>query len=172
MQTLSFIASAIALILNLCEPFCNKMKQVLLLYFFANAFTGISYLLVGSISAGLLSFIAVFQIIINHIYNTKNKKIPLLLIVIYLITLYCVNLITFRNWYDLILLMTSTAFVLSMAQQKVKIYRILCITNISLFVLYDIIAGAYGISLTHSVQLAVVLTGVCIRYINNRKLKE
>ena len=172
MITLSYIASVFALGLNLYEPFCKKMKQVLALYFFTNVFTGISYLLVGTISGVILCFIAAFQILINHSYNSKNKKIPLLIIILHAIALYGVNLITFKNWYNIILLLASTAFVLSMAQQKVKIYRILCILNISLFILYDLIAGAHANLIMHSVQLAVVLTGVCVRCVKSYKVKE
>lgn len=169
MSVLSYVASVLATALNLCEPFCKKMKQVLALYFFANAFAGLSYLLVGSLSGGMGSFIGAFQTMINFLYNAKGKKLPYRIIIFHAITLYSMYLFTFRYWYDFILILTSTAFVLSMAQQKVKIYRILCVINIALFILYDCFASAYGNCMMHSVQLAVVLTGVLVRYIKTKR---
>ena len=169
MIAISYIASLIATILNFCEPFCKKMKQVLGLYFFANALTGFSYLIVGSISGGMGSFAGAFQIMVNYTFNAKNKKLPYWIIILHAVTLYSITLITLTHWYDLILILTSTAFVLSMAQKKVKIYRLLCVINIALYILYDCIAGAYGNCLMHSVQLCAVLTGVIVRYISSKK---
>lgn len=58
METLSYIASFIATVLSLLEPYNKKMKTVLVFSFIGNVLVGISYILVGGISGSAICFTA------------------------------------------------------------------------------------------------------------------
>lgn len=166
MEIVSWICSFIATILGLCEPFGKKMKTILTLNFIGNLLVGISYLMVSGISGSAVCFIACFQVLVNYIFDSKGKKIPMWVICIHAVAFLAVNLITFAHWYDVIALGAAMFFVISVAQTSTKYYRLLYISNSGLWILYDILAKAYANLITHVVLFIAI--GIAI-YIRDKK---
>lgn len=165
----SYIASFISTVLGLCEPFGKKMKTVLTLNFTGNLLVGISYLLVSVYSGAAICFTACVQVIINYTFNTRGKKVPLWLIIVYAVTFLSINLITFSCWYDVFALVASMLYVVSIAQSDVKHYRVLFISNSVVWIFYDFLAKAYGNLTTHIVLFFA--TFIAIRVRNHKKTK-
>ena len=116
MEKISYIASAAATILGLCEPFSKKMKTVLILNFTGNLLVGISYLMISGISGSAVCFTACLQVFVNYIFAAKGRKIPKWVIWVHAASFLAVNLITFAYWYDIIALGAAMLFVVSVAQ--------------------------------------------------------
>ena len=129
MEIFSYIASFISTILGLCEPFGKKMKTILMFNFAGNFLVGLSYLLVSGYSGAAICSVACVQVAVNYFYDIKNKKLPKTLIAIYAIAFLAVNLVTFKAWYDVLSLIAAMLFVLSVAQNEAKYYRILYFLN-------------------------------------------
>ena len=167
MELFSYLASAIATVLGIFEPFGKKMSIVLILNFLGNLLVGVSYALVSSISGAVICFTACIQVVINYFFDLKNKKLPKLLIVIYAIVFLVVNLFAFKSYYDLFSLAATMAYVLSMAQSDVKKYRFLYAANSFLWITYDLFTQSYGNLWTHIILF--LSTGIAIAF-NKEKL--
>ena len=163
MEKFSYIASLIATILGLCEPFGKKMKTILTLNFLGNLLVGASYHLTAGISGAAICYVACFQVLINYIFDAKGKKVPMWLIVFHAIVFITLNVLTFKVWYDVLALVAAMLFVLSVAQSSSKHYRLLYFTNSAVWIFYDILAGAHGNLVTHIVLTVATFGAIILR---------
>lgn len=157
MEILSYFLSFITIVVSTLAPFCKKMKNVLIFSAIGNLTAGISYLLVGGISGGILSILAIALLTINYTFTSKGKQIPKRLIAIYMVVLVALNLALFKAWYDILTIFTAITFVLCMSQKNVKLYRIIVLTNVAIWLLYDFLSGAYGNLAVHGIQIISTL---------------
>lgn len=162
-EILSFAASIAATVLGIFEPFNRKMSTVLIFNFLGNLLVGVSYLLVGGMSGALICLVAGVQIVINYIFSIKSQKVPLWLMLIYAGAFTAVNLISFSVWYDIFSLGAALSFVWSVAQPDPKYYRIFLAVNVSMWVVYDILAKAYGNLLVHVVCVITIAAAIYVR---------
>ena len=169
MTSISYVLSLVATVLGLIEPFGKNMKTILAFNFTGNLLVGLSYFLIGEMSGASICFVACVQVMINFIFDVKERKIPLWLIVVYMIAFLSVNLLTFANWYDAFALAASALFVVSVAQSDAKYYRVLYFLNSTVWILYDFLSGAYGNLFTHIVLFIATLISIVLR---DRKQKK
>ena len=132
----SFRISIIATILGLLEPFGKKMTTILVFNFAGNLLVGISYLMTSSYSGAAICAVALVQVGVNYIYDSKKIKVPNWLIAVYAVAFLTVNLITFMAWYDVFSLVSAMLFVLSAAQSSAK-YYILYASNSMVWIFYE-----------------------------------
>ncbi len=170
MATVSYIASMIATVLGLIEPFGKKMKTILTLNFLGNLLVGLSYLMVGQKSGALICFTACVQVLINYTFDARGKKLPLWLIIVHAVVFLAVNILTFAAWFDIFALVAAMLFVLSVAQNSAKYYRVLYVSNSLVWIAYDFLAKAYGNLVTHIVLF--IATGIAIIIRDKRKKAE
>ncbi len=170
MTTVSYIASMIATVLGLIEPFGKKMKTILTLNFLGNLLVGISYLMVSQKSGAIICFTACAQVLINYSFDARGKKLPLWLVIVHVAVFLAVNILTFASWYDIFALVAAMLFVLSVAQSSAKYYRVLYVSNSLVWIAYDFLAKAYGNLVTHIVLF--VATGIAIIIRDKRKKAE
>lgn len=163
MANFSYIASFIATISGLIEPFGKKMKTILTLNFTGNFLVGLSYLMVGQKSGAAICFFACVQVFINYILDVKGKKVPIWLIGVYAAIFLSINLLTFSYWYDFFALAASMVFVVSVAQSNAKYYRILYFINSSIWIFYDFLAQAYGNLSTHIILFIATIISIILR---------
>ena len=139
------------------------MKLILLFVFLANTLVATSYLLTGGYNGAASCFVGAAQSIVSYFYDSKNKKIPLWLVGIYALSFVAVNLLVFKEPEDLIAMVASLCFVLSIVQKNGKAFRIATLISTLLWLTYDFTVGeTYGPILTHSIQLATVIFGIII----------
>ncbi|MBE6912459.1 MAG: YgjV family protein [Ruminococcaceae bacterium] len=162
-ETLSYAASLLAMIIGFIEPFNKKMTVVLIFSFVANLLVGISYILVGGVSGALICVVAGIQLLVNFTFTVRNKKIPVWLILVYSAAYCVVNISTFVNWYDIFSLCAALGFVFSMAQSNPKYYRLLLITNMGSWLIYDIFAHAYGNMIMHISSVITIVVAIYVR---------
>lgn len=170
MELLSYIASMISTVLGLFEPFSKKMKTVLTLNLLGNVFVGISYLVIARYSGAAICGIAAVQLLINYSFTARGKKVPMPWIIVHAIVFCAVNLITFSAWYDVLALAAAILFVISVAQTKTNSYRLIYISNSTLWIIYDSLAGAYGNLSTHIILF--IATGLAIFWRDVKKKGE
>lgn len=152
---ISYIMSLVATVLGFIEPFSKKMKTVLLISLGVNLLFGLSYLLVGSYSGCITCATACVQLIINYTYNVRCKRLPWWLIAIYCLSFVMVNLFAFEHWYDVLAILASVSFALSISQTRTFVYRLLALLKYLLWVSYDLASASYGPLFSH-IMLSVL----------------
>ena len=161
MQILSYSITLITTVMGLLEPFCKKMRTILLLNLTGNVLVGLNYLFSESYSGTAICWVAAAGVFVNYQFTSKEKTIPRWIIALHTVAFLCVNLLTFHAWFDALALVASILFVLSVAQSSAKYYRILFISNSTVWILYDALAGAHANLITH-VILAVATLGAIL----------
>ncbi len=169
MELLSYIASLIATVLGLFEPFGKKMKTILIFTLLGNILVGISYLLIEGYSGAAVCGTATVQLIINYTFAVKEKKLPRWLILCHLACFIAVNILAFSAWYDILALIASALFVVSVAQDNAKYYRLLYIGNSLVWIFYDILAHAYGNLATHGILFTATIIAMLYRDVVKKK---
>ena len=171
-QIISTIISVAATVEGLIEPFFKKMKTVLLFNLLGNALVGVNYLLTESYSGGMICGVAILGLCVNYYFTSREKKIPKWVIVLHAAAFLSANLIAFAYWYDVFALIASLLFVLSIAQDSTKYYRLLYISNSLVWIAYDIFAKSWGNLFTHSVLLVAIFISIMIRDRKKASSKE
>lgn len=148
----------------------DKIKQNLFFVFTGSILVGTSYLLTPlGINGAVSSYIGAAQAIINYIFNSKNRTLPIWLILIYVFLFVCINLAVINSPIGILALFASLCFIGSISAKNGKSYRIWQIINNSLWIFYDFLSHSYGPLATHSVLLLFTLIGV---WINDLKIKQ
>ena len=171
-ELISYIASGITLILGIIEPFNKKMKVILVYNFIGNFLVSLSYLLVSSYSGAGICAIACIQVIVNYIYESKEKKVPYWVVALYALSFVGVNALSFAYWYDAFSLIAALCFVFSMVQKNPVIYRILYVCNSTLWIVYDVFSGAYGNLVTHVTLFAATLIAILLRDVRGKSKEK
>ena len=169
MEKLSYVLSALAIVAVIIELFCKNMKNVLKFELAGNMLVGISYILVSGKSGALVCLTACVQVLINYYFSSRDKKIPLWVIITHAVVFLIVNLLTFSAWYDVFTLIAAMLFVLGVAQSSAKYYRLIYGTNSMVWITYDILAKAHGNLVTHIVFFVVTGLAIIIRDMKNKK---
>lgn len=164
METVAFILSILGTVCA-CLPSLLKGKNmtgILLCVFLANAFVGISYVITGAFNGAGSCFLGAVQTVINYFFDRKNKKLPTWLIVIYALSFAIVNLLVFDSILDIIALLATLAFVMSIAQNSGPKFRIWALLNASLWATYDVCSLSFGPLVTHGIQTLTAISGIVI----------
>ena len=160
---ISAIISIAATVEGLVEPFFKKMKTVLLFNLLGNALVGVNYLLTASYSGAIICGVAILGLCINYYFTSQDKKIPVGAIIFHAVAFLAANLVTFTYWYDVLALAASLLFVLSIAQESTKYYRLLYISNSLVWIGYDVFAKSWGNLFTHSVLFIAIFISIIVR---------
>lgn len=150
----------------------KNMKKILVFVFGGNLFVAISYLLDGSgINGAASCILGCIVTLINYVFQSKNKPIPKWLAAIYGLAFITVNLIVSKgvSGLGLLAIVACLMFVMCINQKNGAKYRIWTIINMSLWVIYDIIAGAYSVLPSHIPQLIFPIVGVFVHDIKKKK---
>ena len=150
----------------------KNMKKILVFVFGGNLFVAISYILDGSGLNGAASCIlGCIVTLINYVFQSKNKPVPKWLAAIYGVAFITVNLIVSKgvSGLGLLAIVACLMFVMCINQKNGAKYRIWTIANMSLWVIYDIISGAYSVLPSHIPQLIFPIVGVFVHDIKKKK---
>lgn len=162
MEALAFALSTLGTVCICIPPLLKgkNMKVILLLVFSTNVLIATSYVLTGAFNGAASCCVGAAQTIINYFFERKNKPIPLWLVAIYAVAFIFVNLLVFANITDILALLASLIFVLSICQKNGKQYRLWTVVNTMLWLIYDFITLSFGPLSTHAIQLATLLFGM------------
>ena len=169
MEILSYPVSLVVTVLGLIEPFCKKMKTILIFNLAGNVLAGLSYLLTKSYSGCGICMVAALGLVVNYQFTAKDRPIPKWVVALHAAAFVGVNLFTFAAWFDAFALAASLLFVLSVAQSAPKYYRLLYISNSLCWVVYDLFAGAYANLITHVILSVAIFGAILVR---DRKEKK
>lgn len=154
------ILSFIAMVINMVAVQLKTKKQILLTIVLSNLLFIISYILlkayVGAITCGIVAI----EIIINTILEDKGKKTPNLLIFIYLIIAIIIGITTFKRLADLLPMIASISFVLTLIQSKEREVRLLILVNLISWIIYDCFVAAYLAGISDLFVISSTITAI------------
>lgn len=171
MFILAQILSFIAMVINMIAVQLKTKKQILLTIVVSNLLFVISYILLGAYVGALTCGIVAIEIIINTILEDKGKVTPKFLIIIYLIISIIIGITTFNSLIDLLPIIASILFILTLRQAKEKYVRLLILGNLTSWIIYDFFVKAYLAGISDLFVISSSITAI-YRYDIKKEVKE
>ena len=148
----------------------EEIKKNLFFVFTGSLFVGTSYLFTATgINGAVSSFIGATQAIINYFYNQKKKKIPMWLILVYVLLFLGLNIALINSPIGIFAILASLSFVGSISVKTGKGYRAWQAINGLLWIIYDVLSHSYGPLITHLVLFCFTVVGMIM---NDYKIKR
>lgn len=159
-----FIAAQIfgilVIIANVLSMQMKKKKQIIFMFVLANLFSAINFVLLESYSGAIICFFAIVQTYINKIFENREKRIPNIVIEIYIIISIILGAITFKNIIDILPIMCSILYTITIVQNKEKNIRKITLINIIIWLIYDITCKAYTTAISDTIMIISALIGI------------
>lgn len=171
MFILAQILSFIAMVINMVAVQLKTKKQILLTIVVSNLLFVISYILLGAYVGALTCGIVAIEIIINTILEDKEKVTPKFLIIIYLIISIIIGITIFNSLIDLLPIIASILFILTLRQSKEKYVRLLILGNLTSWIIYDFFVKAYLAGISDLFVISSTITAI-YRYDIKKEVKE
>ena len=138
----------LGLIFSVLAMQMKTKKNIMIMFLGLNIASALNFLFLGSYSATYIYFFAVIEIFINYLFEKKNKTIPLYLVIIYIIINITLGIIVYTVPLDLIPIICSILFCLSICAKKESSIRKIVLGNLALWLVYDIAVKAYAYSIS------------------------
>ena len=159
-QILGLIATGTSIA---CYQLKNE-KHILIGQFVTNLLMSANFGLLGGISGAWVCLVAAFATILMFLANKKggDKKglIKRILIIIFFVIFIVGSVITYNSWPDIIVCVCALLFTLSIAQDNSGKIRGIMFFNSSLWIIYDVVLGAWTSIILHAMTLASIIIGM------------
>lgn len=140
-----------------------KKHSILWWFILSDILFATSYLVLGLKSAAIIVVVDTIITFINYKLALKEKKINKWLGVLFIIIAIATSVYTYQSIVDILPIICSITFTLSVMQTKEKNIRRLVFINLVCWFTYDIYGHAYVTMVTDFITLVSTITGI-IRY--------
>ena len=150
----------LVIIANVLSMQMKNKKQIILMFILANLFSAINFILLQSYSGAVICFFAIIQTFINKIFENKQQQVPKIIIGIYIVISIILGVITFNNIIDILPIICSILYTLTIIQEKEKNIRRISLVNIILWIIYDIVCQAYTATISDLLMTISTIIGM------------
>ena len=150
----------LVIIANVLSMQMKNKKQIILMFILANLFSAINFILLQSYSGAVICFFAIIQTFINKIFENKQQQVPKIIIGIYIVISIILGVITFNNIIDILPMICSVLYTLTIIQEKEKNIRRISLVNIILWIIYDIVCQAYTATISDLLMTISTIIGM------------
>jgi hypothetical protein len=139
-QIIGFIASCISIF----AAQSKHKKKLLGLVTLASTLFAINYILLSAYTGALACLLEVLESATVNIFDSKKKDVPKLIIIIFLLIAILGGIITYNNIYSVIAIISNVLFVVAIIPKKMNIVRRITLILYILWIIYDVVVGAYS----------------------------
>ena len=150
----------LVIISNVIAMQINNRKRILICCVLANIFASINFYLLKSYSGAIICLFAVFQTIINNIFERKEKNVPKLLIGIYIIISIMLGAATYNTCIDIMPIICLILYTIMILQKKEANIRKIALINIIFWIVYDFLCKAYTEGISDLITMIPILIGI------------
>ena len=118
----------------------SDKKSIYLYNSISNFLCGLQYLFLNAITGAISSFVAIFR---NVIFYKYNKKIPLIVLILYIVGIVFVNSGSYSNYLSFIPVLLVIIYTVALYINKVKAIKYAVIITCMLEIYYDVYYKAY-----------------------------
>ena len=154
------IFGILVIISNVLSMQMKQKKHMIIMFMLANLFSVLNFILLQSYSGAVICFFSIIQIFINYYFEKKGHEVPKILIGIYIVISIIIGLITFKIYIDILPIVSSILYTLSIVQKEEKnIRRILLVNSIS-WTIYEFMSMAYTAGISDALMAVSALIGM------------
>lgn len=167
MTEISFVMSAIALILYSLSYFFNNKKGFLISQLSGNVFLSVSYLIMGSYFTMISVLIGIARGLLCFLYERRDKKVPVYVVlslcsatVISFVVINCIILSDASPW-DILYLCASCMYSITFAMRNIKLMRYVSLVPHTVAVAYNLLIHApFTSAISYAIELAVTVVAI------------
>lgn len=163
------VFGALAMASSICSMQFKKRKTILIALLCLNVFSALNMVFLGSLSAAYITFFAIFEMLVNYLFERKGKTTPKYIVGLYVIGNIVIGALTFAKPLDVIPIVAAIIFCFTILTKNEQNIRKLTFLNQCLWLVFDICVGAYV--LVCSNVLTLVSTAIAY-YRYDKKSKE
>ena len=164
-----YVAGTLAMVGALLSP-AKKIKQILFFDFLGSFLVGTGYLFsANGINGAISVYIGATMAIINFGIQSKNKTIPVWLMIVYGIVFAVMNFAGGFTGLAALAVVASLTFVIGIGQNNGTAFRRWTLANSVLWCAYDVFSTTYAGLLPHVVMVVFTVVGMIV---HDRKVKE
>lgn len=171
MFILAQIFGILVIISNILAMQMKNKEKIIFMFILSNFFSAVNFVLLNSYSGAIICVFAIIQTFVNKFFENREKNIPKVLIGIYIIISILCGLLTYQAYIDILPIMCSILYTLSIIQKQEKEIRRLTLINIILWIIYDIVYKAYTASISDILMTISTLIGIYRFDYKNKKEK-
>lgn len=161
----------LVIIANVLSMQMKSKKQIIFMFILANLFSAINFVLLQSYSGAIICSFAIIQTFINKIFEKKGHSVPKLIILLYIIISIILGAITFNSFIDILPIICSILYTITIIQNKEKNIRMISLVNILLWIMYDVVCQAYTAAISDTLTTISTLVGIYrLDYKKSKKL--
>ena len=157
------VFGVIGIIFSVLSMQMKTKKNIMLMLLGLNLASALNFLFLGSITGSLVCFFAVLETFINYLYDNKDKRVPIYIILFYIVVNIFLGLISYKGALDIIPIVCALLFCATVCTKREANIRKIMFGNQSLWLVYDIIVKAYMFSVSNVLTLVSIVISI-IRY--------
>lgn len=160
---LAQVISLIGIAINIACMQLKEKRRILFFLMITNFLFALNFALLQAYSGALICLVAGIQTFLTYTYQTKNKEFPKILIFVFLVISIVCGLLSYETNLDILPMISSVLYTLSIIQKKEKHLRVISLLNILVWIIYDFIVGAVAAGISN-VFLSISTIIAIIRY--------
>lgn len=157
---LAQVMGGIALILTIISYFFVDKRNFFVFNIIANVFYALSFIFSSALVAGINTLISIVRIIILYYYEKKQKTSPIYLIFIFIICYLTIGIIFFKDYYDIIVIITPILFTIAMSMKNMQAIRYMSLLPNALLIVYAVVNQVYTSALLDLLELIAIIIAI------------
>ena len=157
---LAQVMGGIALILTIISYFFVDKRNFFVFNIIANVFYAFSFIFSSALVAGINTLISIVRIIILYYYEKKQKTSPIYLIFIFIICYLTIGIIFFKDYYDIIVIITPILFTIAMSMKNMQAIRYMSLLPNTLLIVYAVVNQVYTSALLDLLELIAIIIAI------------
>lgn len=151
------IFGIIGIIFSVLSMQMKTKKNIMIMLLCLNLASALNFLFLDSISGSLVCFFGCIETIVNYLFDSKNKRVPIYIIVFYVIVNIALGLSTYHSPIDLLPIICALLYCATVCVKKESNIRKLMFANQSIWLVYDLIVKAYMFSISNVLTLVSIV---------------
>ncbi|MBQ7202051.1 YgjV family protein [Candidatus Saccharibacteria bacterium] len=161
------IFGVLGVIASVCSMQFKKRRQIFIALLLLNLFSALNFVFLGTFSSAYVCFFAVAEMLINHLFERKNKPVPKWVVGIYIIVNILLGAIAFTGPLDVIPIVCALIFCATLLTKNEQNIRKLMLLNQALWLVYDLTVGAYFFAVSN--VLTIISTAIALYRFSKKK---
>ena len=121
----------------------HTKEKVLIWQFIANLMHGIQYIMLNALSAGFLSFLAIYRCYVYYEYHKHKEKIPFFICALFFSMALLIGIVSFKDIYSFLPIITTLLNTYGAWHKNLRVFRIFAVIISICWIIYNIHVLAY-----------------------------
>ena len=155
--TIAQVFGILGIIFSVLSMQMKTKKNIMIMFLCLNLASALNFLFLDSISGSLVCFFGIIETLINYLFDSKNKRVPVYIIVFYVIVNIILGVSTYHSYIDILPVVCALLYCATVCVKKESDIRKLMFLNQSIWLVYDIIVKAYMFSVSNILTIISII---------------